>query len=294
MLEWAEHLPALFDERDLGLLTSVASLAYGLITENAAPCAPAAAAAPRAPRRIFDAAAAAAGGYDGRYNEVLPKAVRLLERLSYGKDVPADYVYYGVPAPWLQVKLLRIMSCFNLIGDARLASGVTALLAKILRDCAETAKSINKNNALHSVLFEALTVVMQMDSAALVGEAVAQLGRFIAAREPNTRYLGLANMGRLSILPDVNDAIRSQQRTIFDSLNVRPPPPPFALTYPLHAPLRTRAAHRPSSHAQHPRAPRAAGGRRRRTRTSASGGARWTCCSRCATARARKRSWASC
>lgn len=87
------------------------------------------------------------------------------------------------------------------------------------QDCAETAKNVNKNNSLHAVLFEALGLVMQLDNAELVQQAVQQLGRFIAAREPNTRYLGLANMGRLSVLPDVMEAIRMQQRTISDSLN---------------------------------------------------------------------------
>lgn len=69
------------------------------------------------------------------------------------------------------------------------------------------------------MLFEALGLVMQLDNPELVQMAVQQLGRFIAAREPNTRYLGLANMGRLSVLPDVMEAIRMQQRTISDSLN---------------------------------------------------------------------------
>lgn len=87
------------------------------------------------------------------------------------------------------------------------------------QDCAETAKNVNKNNSLHAILFEALGLVMQLDNPELVQQAVQQLGRFIAAREPNTRYLGLANMGRLSVLPDVMEAIRMQQRTISDSLN---------------------------------------------------------------------------
>lgn len=86
------------------------------------------------------------------------------------------------------------------------------------QDCAETAKNVNKNNALHAVLFEALALVMQLDDGALVQQAVQQLGRFIAAREPNTRYLGLGNMARLAVLPDVMEAIRMQQRTIVDSL----------------------------------------------------------------------------
>lgn len=111
------------------------------------------------------------------------------------------------------------MSAFPVNYDPNISRAVNALIGKILSDCAETAKNVNKNNSLHAVLFEALGLVMQLDNPDLVQQAVQQLGRFIAAREPNTRYLGLANMGRLSVLPDVMEAIRMQQRTISDSLN---------------------------------------------------------------------------
>ena len=36
----------------------------------------------------------------------MPKVVKLLERLK-NRDVPADYTYYGIASPWLQVRVSK-------------------------------------------------------------------------------------------------------------------------------------------------------------------------------------------
>lgn len=42
-----------------------------------------------------------AAGYEG----AAPRLMRVLERLTVlrEKEVPAEYMYYGIPSPWLQV-----------------------------------------------------------------------------------------------------------------------------------------------------------------------------------------------
>ena len=37
------------------------------------------------------------------------KAARTLTRLVLNKDYSNDYLYYGIPTPWLQIKLLRML-----------------------------------------------------------------------------------------------------------------------------------------------------------------------------------------
>ena len=44
-----------------------------------------------------------------RYNGCLAKAIRLLDRLVRMQDIPPDYMYYGIPSPWLQA--LTTLSC---------------------------------------------------------------------------------------------------------------------------------------------------------------------------------------
>ena len=37
------------------------------------------------------------------------QAARTLTRLVLNKDYSNDYLYYGIPTPWLQIKLLRML-----------------------------------------------------------------------------------------------------------------------------------------------------------------------------------------
>ena len=66
---------ALLGEHDFGVLLSVVTLLLGVVARN----------------------------YEG-YEGLVPKLVRLLERLRSHKDVTPDYAYYGIPSPWLQVQ----------------------------------------------------------------------------------------------------------------------------------------------------------------------------------------------
>ena len=38
------------------------------------------------------------------FRSCLPKVVRLLDRLVRTQDVPADYMYYSLPSPWMQAR----------------------------------------------------------------------------------------------------------------------------------------------------------------------------------------------
>jgi AP-2 complex subunit alpha len=91
------------------------------------------------------------------------------------------------------------------------------------------------------VLFEAVGLVILLErDRDLVEQMAVQLGKFIAAKEPNTRYgwrrprthaslsradadarsyLGLENMGRLSMLPQVSAAVKRNQPQIAESLH---------------------------------------------------------------------------
>uniref|UniRef100_A0A804MJD3 Uncharacterized protein n=1 Tax=Zea mays TaxID=4577 RepID=A0A804MJD3_MAIZE len=52
----------------------------------------------------------------------------------------------------------------------------------------------------------------------MMSQRVTLLGKFIAVREPNIRYLGLENMTRMLLVTDVQDIIRRHQAQIITSL----------------------------------------------------------------------------
>ena len=77
-----------------------------------------------------------------------------------------------------------------------------------MRAGTEVAKNINKNNANHAIVFEAIALALALEADTdLLTASVGLLGKFISVREPNIKYLGLENMVRLAEVPAVNDAI---------------------------------------------------------------------------------------
>nr|CAB3502257.1 unnamed protein product [Digitaria exilis] len=186
---WADRMAQLLDERDLGVLTSVMSLFVSLVSNNAE-----------------------------AYWNCLPKCVRILERLARNQDIPQEYTYYGIPSPWLQVKTMRALQYFPTVEDPNARRALFEVLQRILMGT-DVVKNVNKNNASHAVLFEALALVMHLDAEKeMMSQCVALLGKFIAVREPNIRYLGLENMTRMLLVTDVQDIIKRHQAQIITSL----------------------------------------------------------------------------
>ncbi|CAI0398119.1 unnamed protein product [Linum tenue] len=186
---WADRMAQLLDERDLGVLTSSMSLLVALVSNN-----------------------------HEEYWSCLPKCVKTLERLARNQDIPQEYTYYGIPSPWLQVKTMRALQYFPTVEDPNTRRSLFEVLQRILMGT-DVVKNVNKNNASHAVLFEALALVMHLDAEKeMMSQCVALLGKFIAVREPNIRYLGLENMTRMLMVTDVQDIIKKHQAQIITSL----------------------------------------------------------------------------
>ncbi len=67
---------------------------------------------------------------------------------------------------------------------------------------------MNKSNAQHAIIFEAVALALAVDAdTEILGQAISLLGKFISVREPNIKYLGLENMVRLAEVPAVADTI---------------------------------------------------------------------------------------
>ncbi|KAJ6346346.1 hypothetical protein OIU78_008893 [Salix suchowensis] len=186
---WSDRMAQLLDERDLGVLTSSMSLLVALVSNN-----------------------------HEAYWSCLPKCVKTLERLARNQDIPQEYTYYGIPSPWLQVKTMRALQYFPTVEDPNTRRSLFEVLQRILMGT-DVVKNVNKNNASHAVLFEALALVMHLDAEnEMMSQCVALLGKFIAVREPNIRYLGLENMTRMLMVTDVHDIIKRHQAQIITSL----------------------------------------------------------------------------
>ncbi|XP_026149337.1 AP-2 complex subunit alpha-2 isoform X2 [Mastacembelus armatus] len=149
-------------------------------------------------------------------------AVARLSRIVTSASIDLqDYTYYFVAAPWLSVKLLRLLQCYPPPEDAALRSRLTECLETILNKAQEPPKSkkVQHSNAKNAVLFEAISLIIHHDSEpTLLVRACNQLGQFLQHRETNLRYLALESMCTLASSEFSHEAVKTHMETVISAL----------------------------------------------------------------------------
>lgn len=83
-------------------------------------------------------------------------------------------------------------------------------------------KNVQQNNAQNAVLFEAINLVIHLDTEhELMVQISSRLGKFIQSRETNVRYLGLDAMTHFAARAETLDPIKRHQNIIIGSLRDR-------------------------------------------------------------------------
>ncbi|KAF2500183.1 Adaptor protein complex AP-2 alpha subunit [Lophium mytilinum] len=192
-LEWAERIISLMDDPDMGVALSVTSLVMALVQEN--------------PEQ-----------YKGSY----VKAARRLKKIVVDNDCAEGYFYYKVPCPWIQVKLLKLLQYYPPPEDTHIRNLIRESLQRIMDSAMEMPKNVQQNNAQNAVLFEAINLVIHLDTEQdLMVQISTRLGKFISSRETNVRYLGLEAMTHLAARSETLDPIKKHQSIIIGSLRDR-------------------------------------------------------------------------
>ncbi|KAH8670199.1 Adaptor protein-like protein complex AP-2 [Tricladium varicosporioides] len=191
--QWAERIISLMDDVDMGVALSVTSLVMALAQDN--------------PEQ-----------YKGSY----VKAASRMKRILVDGEYAQDYLYYKVPCPWIQVKMLRLLQYFPPSDDTHVRELIRESLQKILNLALEMPKNVQQNNAQNAVLFEAINLIIHLDTEqALMKQISTRLGKFIQSRETNVRYLGLEAMTHLAARAETLDPIKQHQAIIIGSLKDR-------------------------------------------------------------------------
>ncbi|CAD5216885.1 unnamed protein product [Bursaphelenchus okinawaensis] len=156
------------------------------------------------------------------YKTCVPLAISRLSRIvtSTYTDLQ-DYTYYFVPAPWLCVKLLRLLQNYPPPEDPGNRSRLFECLEGILNKAQDAPKSkkVQHANAKNAVLFEAISLIIHHDTEpSLLVRACNQLGTFLSHRETNLRYLALESMCLLATSEFSHEAVKKHQDTIINSL----------------------------------------------------------------------------
>ena len=101
--------------------------------------------------------------YDNEnYSSLVPVAVKLLNQFVITRECSKEYIYYRTPCPWLQVKLLRYLQYYPPPEEKNLLNKLHDILDRIVTKT-EVTQSVNKNNADHAILFEAINVIIHLN-----------------------------------------------------------------------------------------------------------------------------------
>ncbi|KAI9728242.1 MAG: hypothetical protein M1834_007735 [Cirrosporium novae-zelandiae] len=191
--EWAERIISLMDDPDMGVVLSVTSLIMALSQDDL-----------------------------DQYKGCYIKAAQRLKRIVVDNEISSDYLYYNVPCPWIQVKFLRLLQYYPPSEDTFVRNLIRESVQQILNAAMEMPKNVQQNNAQNAVLFEAINLVIHLDTEHnLMVQISSRLGKFIQSRETNIRYLGLDAMTHFAARADTLDPIKRHQSIILGALRDR-------------------------------------------------------------------------
>ncbi|XP_078404943.1 AP-2 complex subunit alpha-2-like [Cetorhinus maximus] len=193
MEEWTSRVVHLLNDQHLGVVTAATSLITILAQKN-----------------------------PEEFKTCVSMAISRLSRIvsSASTDLQ-DYTYYFVPAPWLSVKLLRLLQCYPPPEDPAIRGRLTECLETILNKAQEPPKSkkVQHSNIKNAVLFEAISLIIHHDSEPnLLVRACNQLGQFLQHRETNLRYLALESMWLLASSEFSHEAVKTYIDTVINAL----------------------------------------------------------------------------
>ena len=109
-----------------------------------------------------------------------------------------------------------------MLDDTHVRDLIRESLQQILHEAMLMPKNVQQNNAQNAVLFEAINLVIHLDTEHnLMMQISSRLGKFIQSRETNVRYLGLDAMTHFAARAETLDPIKRHQNIIFGSLRDR-------------------------------------------------------------------------
>lgn len=194
--EWTSRIIHLLNDQHMGVVTAAVSLINSLVHKNP-------------------------DEYRGCVSLAVSRLSRIVTASSYTDF--QDYSYYFIPAPWLSVKLLRLLQNYPPPDDPGVQGRLMECLETILNKAQEPPKlrKVQHSNAKNAVLFEAISLIIHMDSQQtqqILVRACNQLGQFLQHRETNLRYLALESMCLLATSEFSHDAVKKHQETVINAL----------------------------------------------------------------------------
>ncbi|KAI8892961.1 adaptin N terminal region-domain-containing protein [Globomyces pollinis-pini] len=189
--KWSLDIVKVLDESDLGVVHSAACLILALVQL-----------------------------YPDSYSSCVTKCIMKLNTIVVNGEFDPGYLYYKIPAPWLQVKLLRLLQYYPAPISSEVLVVLDRVLKKLLGNAETSHKNPNQSNAINAVLFEAINYIIHLDDqSSLLIQACKILGDFLKSSVTNQRYLALETMVHIAATGDPLNTLQPYQNTIILSLS---------------------------------------------------------------------------
>nr|XP_023991398.1 AP-4 complex subunit epsilon-1 [Salvelinus alpinus] len=144
------------------------------------------------------------------YKDLTGSMVTILRQVVGGK-LPLDFNYHSVPAPWLQIQLLRILAYLG-----KEDQGTSEVMYDVLEESLRRAEM--NHNMTYAILFECVkTIYTVHPKSQLLEKAAECIGNFVLSPKINLKYLGLKALTYV-VQQDANLAL-PHQMTIIECLD---------------------------------------------------------------------------
>ncbi|KAI3468507.1 hypothetical protein Pfo_025170 [Paulownia fortunei] len=144
-----------------------------------------------------------------KYKDLVVSFVNILKQVAE-RRLPKSYDYHQMPAPFVQIKLLKILALLG-IGDKKASEQMYTIVGDIMRKC-ETTSNIG-----NAILYECVCCVSSLHPNPKLLEAAADaISKFLKSDSHNLKYLGIDALSRLiKISPEIAE---QHQLAVIDCL----------------------------------------------------------------------------
>ena len=138
----------------------------------------------------------------GAYTSVVPSLVVILKQIVEHR-LPRDYDYHRMPAPWLQIKLLKLLA---VLGHAN--QRASEEMYEVIREAMQATDL--KTTIGFAIMFECIRTITRIyPQAQLLAAAAEHTSRFVTSDNRNLRYIGI---DALSAIVSVNAEYAKQHQ----------------------------------------------------------------------------------
>ncbi|KAF2953974.1 hypothetical protein DAI22_01g447100 [Oryza sativa Japonica Group] len=143
------------------------------------------------------------------YKDLVVSFVNILKQVAE-RRLPTSYDYHQMPAPFIQIKLLKILAVLG-SGDKQASGNMYMVLGDIFRK-GDTASNIG-----NAILYECICCISSIfPNAKMLDAAAETTSKFLKSDSHNLKYMGIDALGRLiKINPDIAE---EHQLAVIDCL----------------------------------------------------------------------------